>query len=539
MCAFYLSLLLLLGGSTVYGQTVADDFEANTPSLNWVGDNCNSNPNRANPFPAEENSSATVLEYHDVGGQYANVRFQLAENFNVADFSRFAFQLYVPSTGLSGNQPNQVALKLQNGDLNEPWSTQSEIVKSIVLDQWQTISFDFATDPFLNLDGGSPPPTERTDFNRLLIQINGENNNDQVLAFIDNFVQSAPVVTGPVFDYLVWSDEFETPGPVPVDHTKWFHQTQLPLEGSWFNGEIQHYTDRIENAVVEDGVLKVIARRETFTDQGYTKGFTSARLNSKFAFQYGRVEIRAKLPTGVGTWPALWMLGKNIDEDGGYWDILGLGTTSWPACGEIDIMEHWGDNQDYVSSAIHTPSSFGGTVNVGGRVLPNASDEFHVYELIWTSEKMVFSVDGIVHYIYEPELRDAASWPFDAEQYFLFNVAMLPNVQAQFSESAMEVDYIRVYQESPLSTVSLLNQEELAVYPNPVQDHLSMNLGEGQRQSVSVNILNMEGRTLMRRTLSPADGQLTINQLGELPVGMYLLVIRDKEHWRSCKFYKE
>jgi beta-glucanase (GH16 family) len=140
----------------------------------------------------------------------------------------------------------------------------------------------------------------------------------------------------------------------------------LPLPDGWFNGEIQHYTDREENSYQENGRLHLVAQRERFTDQGVTKNFTSARLNSKFAFTYGRVDIRAKLPTGVGTWPALWMLGRNIDEDGAYWENQGFGTTPWPACGEIDIMEHWGDNQNYVSSAMHTPSSFGGTVNVGG-----------------------------------------------------------------------------------------------------------------------------------------------------------------------------
>ena len=91
--------------------------------------------------------------------------------------------------------------------------------------------------------------------------------------------------------------------------------------------------------------------KETYNNQGQTKQYTSARLNSKFAFKYGKIVCRAKLPTGIGTWPAIWTLGKNIDENGAYWDNLGFGTKSWPACGEIDIMEHWGSNQNYVQSA--------------------------------------------------------------------------------------------------------------------------------------------------------------------------------------------
>ena len=539
MRALYL-ILLLAAGSLTYAQQVADDFEAGTPSLSWEGDDCNLNPDRANPFPNADNGSATVLEYHDVGGTWANVRFQQGESFDLANYSRFSVKLYVSSAGLTGSQSNQVSLKLQNGDLPEPWSTQTEIIKPIVLDQWQTLVFDFATGPYMNLDAGSLPPVERTDFNRLLIQINGENNNDQVLAYIDDFTQlENEVVDGPIFDYLVWSDEFETPGPVSVDATRWFHQTQLPLPGSWYNGEIQHYTDRLENAVVEDGVLKIIARRETFTDQGFTKEFTSARLNSKFAFQYGRVEIRAKLPTGVGTWPALWMLGKNIDEDGGYWDILGFGTDPWPDCGEIDIMEHWGDNQDYISSAMHTPSSFGGTVNVGGRILPNASTEFHVYELEWTNEQMVFSVDGVVHYTYRPEVRNADTWPFDAEQYFLFNVAMLPNVVPEFSESAMEVDYIRVYQESPISSTTSVEANQSNYYPNPFDDRLTIKLEESGLRELQISILSLDGKTILSRQLPVVNQQVTLDELGGLPRGMYLLSYRDMDKQFSIKIFKE
>ena len=191
---------------------------------------------------------------------------------------------------------------------------------------------------------------------------------------------------------LVWHDEFEGNGEINSEN--WFHQTQLPLGGSWYNGEIQHYTNRTENSYVSNGTLKIVAKKETFTDQEYTKEYTSARLNSKYAFTYGKVEIRAKLPEGIGTWPALWMLGKNIDEPGAYWQTEGYGTTPWPACGEVDIMEHWGSNQNYIQSAIHTPSSYGGTINHGGQYISTASSDFHVYIIEWSEEEMHFSVDG-------------------------------------------------------------------------------------------------------------------------------------------------
>ena len=257
-----------------------------------------------------------------------------------------------------------------------------------------------------------------------------------------------------VFNDLVWSDEFDGSGA--ISSTNWFHQTQLPGGVAWFNGEVQHYTNQTTNAFVNSGYLNLVAKKQNYTDQGVTKQYTSARLNSKFAFKYGRVEVRAKLPSGVGTWPAIWMLGKNINEDGGFFDAE-HGTTNWPACGEVDIMEHWGTNQNYVQSAMHTPSSSGNTVNLGGQTIATASSEFHVYSLDWTAEKMVFSVDNVVHYTYNPSVKNASTWPFDAEQYILLNIAIQPNIISNFTQSAMVVDYVRVYQNTTPDNVAPTN----------------------------------------------------------------------------------
>ena len=243
---------------------------------------------------------------------------------------------------------------------------------------------------------------------------------------------------------IVWADEFEGSGA--INTTNWFHQTQLPNGESWYNNEVQHYTNRTDNSNMSDGNLNIIAKKEVFTDQGHTKQYTSARLNSKFAFTYGRVEVRAKLPTGIGTWPAIWLLGRNINEAGAYWETQGYGAVSWPACGEVDIMEHWGSNQNYVSSAIHTPSSSGATINHGGQTIPTASSAFHVYALEWTEEKMVFSVDDVVHYTYNPAVKNADTWPFDDDQYIILNIAIEPGIDPAFTQSTMEIDYVRVYQ---------------------------------------------------------------------------------------------
>ena len=261
-----------------------------------------------------------------------------------------------------------------------------------------------------------------------------------------DFVSAIPQPTvATEFDSLVWSDEFNGEGD--IHHGKWFYQTQLPSWGVWFGGLLNHYTNRTENAYVKDGSLYLTAKRETFKDQGYTKEFTSARLNAKFAFTYGRVEVRAKVPEGIGTWPAIWMLSKNISEAGAFWEIKGYGTTSWPHCGEIDIMEHWGKNPNYVQSAVHTTSSYGSEVkNLGGKKIENASTEFHLYALEWSEEKMVFSVDDKVIYTYEPKVKDQTTWPFDTDQYLIMNIAIEKDIDPAFKESAMVVDYVRVFQ---------------------------------------------------------------------------------------------
>jgi len=259
----------------------------------------------------------------------------------------------------------------------------------------------------------------------------------------DDAAVSVGAVCGAPRRTLVWSDEFDGDA---VDGAKWHAQTLLPDGQGWYNAERQHYTDRAENARVADGVLRLTARAEAYTDQGVTKQYTSARLNSKFAFTYGEVEVRARLPEGSMTWPAIWMLGRNIDEPGAYWQTQGFGTTPWPACGEIDIMEHWGHTPNVVQSATHTPSSFGNTVHKGGRSVPTATSDFHVYRLAWTAERLVFSVDGAEHFAYAPPVRDAATWPFDADQYLLLNVAVQGPIDPSFEAAAMVVDYVRVYQ---------------------------------------------------------------------------------------------
>ena len=513
-------------------QTAEDDFEGNGTITNWFGDNCNIDTNQTNLYTDSSNNSATVLKYNDVGYTYSNVRFEINNTFNLSSDYVFTLKIYVPSSGLTGNQTNQVSLKLQDGSLNEPWSTQSEILKPIILDQWQTVSFDFLNDNYINLDQNSPPPTQRTDFNRVLIQVNGENNNDLVLAYIDDVYYNGTVAVDPIYDTLIWSDEFDGEGT--IDSSKWYHQTLLPNGSSWYNNETQHYTDRIDNSNVSNGVLNIVGKKEVYNSQGVTKQYTSARLNSKFAFQYGKIEIRAKLPSGIGTWPAIWTLGKNINENGAYWDNQGYGTTSWPACGEIDIMEHWGYNQNYIQSATHTPSSYGGTVNIGGQVIPTASSEFHTYTLLWYPDKLIFSVDGNIHYTYKPIELNNDTWPFSEEQYLLLNFAILPDIGPNFLADTLEVEYVRIYQSAPLSINEIDNSSSFGLIntPNPAKNYTIISYNLLDNADVKLYIHNVNGQliqTLIEEKQTAGQHQIKWN-IDNLLSGIYFYTLKTENN---------
>lgn len=287
-----------------------------------------------------------------------------------------------------------------------------------------------------------------------------KNTRCQILMFFFLITQACFSQIDVVYNDLVWSDEFNTNGA--VNTTNWFHQTQLPNGDSWFNGEVQHYTNLTTNSFVNTGMLNIVAKKENYTNQGVTKQYTSARLNSKFAFKYGRIDIRAKLPITSGTWPAIWMLGKNVNEDGGFFDNT-FGTTSWPACGEIDIMEHGifpSQSINYVQSTLHTPSSSGNSVNHGGTLASDLQNEYHVYSMNWSANQISFLLDNVVYYTYNPSVKNANTWPFDNEQYLLLNMALggyAGNIPANFTQASMLIDYVRVYQNTAVDTENPTN----------------------------------------------------------------------------------
>ena len=505
--------------STVSQQIIEDDFEGSGTISAWFGDDCGVDSSFANPYAQGINTSSRVLKYSDVGGQYANVRFDSNENLDFSNNNSFTFKIYVPSSSLSGNQPNQVSLKLQNGNLPQPWSTQSEIIKSITLNEWQEISFNFESDAFINLDPFSANPIARTDFNRVLIQVNGEDNFDHVTAYVDDFIfEELEGENDPVFTTLVWSDEFNYSGT--VDSNKWHHQIIPIINGTdWANGELQHYTNQISNSFVSNGSLKIKAIRENYTYNNVTKPYTSARLNSKFAFKYGRVDVRAKLPAEAGTWPAIWTLGANINEVGNYFGST-YGSVGWPVCGEIDIMEQNGwDKTNLIGHLHYSNANTNVYQNEGSTTyIQDSSGEFHIYSLIWTENVIKILLDDVVFF----ERENTQEIPYDNHHYLLLNIAMGGNlggaIPSNFNNATMEIDYVRVYEESSLSTSnSTLN--ELIIYPNPTKDKLILKTPSHLIGS-NVNMYSTLGQSLSNFTLDKANTSIDLSSFKK---GIYLL----------------
>ena len=258
----------------------------------------------------------------------------------------------------------------------------------------------------------NPIPSTLTELQQIINDVNGDR------AYLGN-------------TELVWSDEFDTDGS--PSSSNWDYD--IGNNNGWGNGESQYYTSQEDNVIVEDGLLKITARKENFEGANYT----SARIKSqgRYSFTYGKVEIRAKLPSAAGTWPALWMLGSNITSVG------------WPKCGEIDIMEQKGWDKNKVSSALHNQSSSGNTIHFKELDLTTSTTDFHVYAVNWTPDEITFSVDGNEYYTYSPEDKTEVNWPYDKPQFIILNVAMGGDLGGQipedFNESSMQIDYVRVY----------------------------------------------------------------------------------------------
>ena len=408
---------------------------------------------------------------------------------------------------------HNIYFKFENGT-----SPDVEVFQNTSGSGWANdMVFDFSN---ATISGTSDTVNATGIYSRLVIYIDGGIASPGTYLIDDINDGSETVVPSidVIYENLVWSDEFDIPGA--VDANNWFHQTQLPAGGSWFNGEEQHYTNRTENSFVDDGFLNIVAINETFNDQGETKEYTSARLNSKFAFTYGRVDVRAKLPFGEGTWPAIWMLGKNVNEDGAYWDNEGFGSTSWPLCGEIDIMEHGLGATNHVSSALHTAcdACSGATINFQSFTLNDVANDFHIYSVNWSPNQITFLIDDIIFYNYNPAIKDITTWPFDEDQYLLLNIAMggvAGAIDPNFTQSSMVIDYVRVFQSVLSVDDSFANT--FKVSPNPTSDYIKIS---SDHDIDSVELYDVIGKLILK-----TSEKVNLVSVQSLKSGMYVLKI--------------
>ncbi|MGQ8337380.1 glycoside hydrolase family 16 protein [Sunxiuqinia sp. A32] len=236
---------------------------------------------------------------------------------------------------------------------------------------------------------------------------------------------------------LVWCDEFDYVG-LP-DTAKWSYDTRGNSHG-WGNNELQFYTNqRSKNVRVDDDKLVITALREDYEGRNYTSTRLSSR--GKGDWQYGRIEVKAKLPFGKGTWPAIWMMPTESKYKG------------WPACGEIDIMEHVGYDPGVVHGTIHT-LSYNHSINTQKAntiEVPNLFADFHEYAIEWDQEQIQWFVDNEPFFTFKNEHNSYKEWPFDQKFHLLLNLAVGGNWGGKFGvddsifPQSMVVEYVRVY----------------------------------------------------------------------------------------------
>jgi beta-glucanase (GH16 family) len=334
-------------------------------------------------------------------------------------------------------------------------------------DQWNHLAVTNQYDPATYQITNTPPrlvAPPGTFFVRCQIVFQGDAHNSGGSVYFDDFNLNR-VSAAPYGDMnIVWSDEFNGPA---INPSVWTYDTG---NNGWGNNELENYTSRSLNAFTSGGFLHLVAQKESYGGSSYT----SARLKSQglFSCRYGRIEWRAKLPQGVGCWPALWLLGTNITSLG------------WPGCGEIDVMENNGSHPLAVQASIHSGSDATAFYNFpGGDSVTN----FHTYTLDWTTNALLFYVDG---HLYETQTAwgsstgNAYPFPFNQPFFFIMNLAIGGNYLGNPSPDAinagtvfpaeMLVDYIRVYQltEPFRLAVKPVGANLLLTWPSNIVCHL-------------------------------------------------------------------
>jgi beta-glucanase (GH16 family) len=335
---------------------------------------------------------------------------------------------------------------------------------------------------------------------------------------------------------LVWSDEFDYTG-LP-DTTKWSYDVG---GGGWGNQELQYYTyRRTDNARVENGKLIIEAIKESYSGMNYT----SARLVTKNHgdWLYGKIEVRAMLPKGRGTWPAIWMLPTD-------WEYGG-----WPSSGEIDIMEHVGYDEGRVHGTVHTEAynNMLGTQQGNSVILNDATTAFHLYAIEWTPIKIDFFIDGVKYFTFYKYADDFKKWPFNKRFHLIMNIAVggswggAQGVDPYVFPTSMEVDFVRVYQLSTSTgevsperfiTNPQYNGSDFEIIPNPFNDQVRINYSGSVDQIDIYNCIGQKRINYQNYVTNNFlnDNSMFVLNLDNLKPGIYFLGLRYQDELIAVK----
>lgn len=353
---------------------------------------------------------------------------------------------------------------------------------------------------------------------------------------LDYFILSDTKIYEPNW-VLQWSDEFNG---TDVDESIW----RKVFHGNPDNGEIQFYTPRPENIKVSDGTLKLIAHNETYTGQGpwmsspATREFTSGKIETqgKKVFKYGRIEARIKIPRGKGTWPAFWLLGKNLFD-------VGVG---WPKCGEIDIMEH-GQDFNNLGAAIHTQAYNHtiGTQKTGTYQITDYDTDFHIYGVDWFEDKLSFYVDYNYYFsVTKQQLGSSiAEWPFDQPFWIILNHAVGGawggTPETSLYPHVTEIDWVRVYDDIQQTGINEqpIDLKSIKLFPNPAKDILNLEISNAvniDNEQIRVKISDITGKEVLNTIIQKKGSKLNIMHLNK---GIYFLSVFTDDYFSGTSVF--
>lgn len=326
---------------------------------------------------------------------------------------------------------------------------------------------------------------------------------------------------------LLWSDEFNAD---TLNTDFWNYDIGNGSSG-WGNNELQYYTSRPENIKVENGKLIITALYENYN--GYK--YTSARIHTKRKayFGYGRIEMRAKLPMGRGTWPAFWMLPENVI----------YGSNYWPDNGEIDIMEYVGYQPNIIYGSVHTNKNYGAKSVTSKITYYGVENDFHTYAIEWTYDAINYYVDSYLYGSYKRMGRDWHYWPFDQNFFMLLNFAVGGNwggaqgVDNTIFPQTYEIDYVRVYDLGyHVNIPTNLNKGSVSIYPNPTSNFIDIKIDDISNAEFQTSIFDMQGKTVIPQT-DYKGTNCTIN-LSKLNAGIYFLKVTIGNKSSTYKVFK-